>query len=166
MLELGFALAPSAIAAGMPIAFSAALGCDGRHERLLFRDRLVPGTARAGRWRDVAIPLESTDGSRCRLRLTVETDAGEATPLAIWTPARFRVASPPGGAGPNLVVISLDTLRADHLSGYGYRRATSPAIDARLMRAHRAHGRGAREPARARLRRTGRGDDRGARRLA
>ena len=31
---------------------------------------------------------------------------------------------------PNVVLISLDTLRADHLSCYGYRRPTSPRIDA------------------------------------
>jgi arylsulfatase A-like enzyme len=34
------------------------------------------------------------------------------------------------GAPPNLVLISLDTLRADHLGTYGYRRDTSPNIDA------------------------------------
>jgi arylsulfatase A-like enzyme len=34
---------------------------------------------------------------------------------------------------PNLVLISLDTVRADHLGAYGYRRATSPALD-RLAR--------------------------------
>ena len=31
---------------------------------------------------------------------------------------------------PNVVLITLDTLRADHLSCYGYERATSPRIDA------------------------------------
>jgi arylsulfatase A-like enzyme len=31
---------------------------------------------------------------------------------------------------PNLIVISVDTLRPDHLSAYGYVRDTSPAIDA------------------------------------
>lgn len=41
----------------------------------------------------------------------------------------------PGSAGglgprPNVVLISIDTLRADHLSCYGYARATSPHIDA------------------------------------
>ncbi|HEX2164993.1 MAG TPA: sulfatase [Thermoanaerobaculia bacterium] len=30
---------------------------------------------------------------------------------------------------PNVVLITVDTLRADRLSGYGYRRQTSPAID-------------------------------------
>jgi arylsulfatase A-like enzyme len=37
---------------------------------------------------------------------------------------------PPAPAGtPNVVVILVDTLRADHLSAYGYERATSPNID-------------------------------------
>src|SRR6185295_4000415 len=30
---------------------------------------------------------------------------------------------------PNVLVVSIDTLRADRLSAYGYRRPTSPAID-------------------------------------
>jgi arylsulfatase A-like enzyme len=33
---------------------------------------------------------------------------------------------------PNILLITVDTLRADHLSGYGYERPTSPNID-RLM---------------------------------
>ena len=37
-----------------------------------------------------------------------------------------------GDAGelPNIVVVTVDTLRVDHLSTYGYRRATSPHLDA------------------------------------
>jgi arylsulfatase A-like enzyme len=31
--------------------------------------------------------------------------------------------------GPNIIVISIDTLRADHLGSYGYERDTSPNID-------------------------------------
>lgn len=31
---------------------------------------------------------------------------------------------------PNILLISIDSLRADHLGAYGYRRATSPNIDA------------------------------------
>ncbi len=35
-----------------------------------------------------------------------------------------------GGAGrPNFILLSLDTLRADHLGAYGYARDTSPEID-------------------------------------
>jgi arylsulfatase A-like enzyme len=35
----------------------------------------------------------------------------------------------PAAARPNIVLISVDTLRADHLSAYGYERATSPNFD-------------------------------------
>jgi arylsulfatase A-like enzyme len=42
--------------------------------------------------------------------------------------SRGVVAMPPPGA-PNVVVILIDTLRADHLSSYGYERPTSPSID-------------------------------------
>ena len=38
---------------------------------------------------------------------------------------------PPAGGEPlpDVLVITVDTLRADHLSGYGYRRPTSPNLD-------------------------------------
>lgn len=46
---------------------------------------------------------------------------------------RVRAAAPAGGqlAGrlPNLLLVSIDTLRADHLGCYGYPRPTSPFID-------------------------------------
>ena len=35
---------------------------------------------------------------------------------------------------PNVLMISIDTLRADHLSAYGYPRKTSPGIDALAAR--------------------------------
>ncbi len=41
----------------------------------------------------------------------------------------------PGAAGsydfrPDIVLITIDTLRADHLSCYGYPRNTTPTLDA------------------------------------
>jgi arylsulfatase A-like enzyme len=38
-------------------------------------------------------------------------------------------ASEQKGPGPNIILISLDTLRADHLRCYGYDKETSPAMD-------------------------------------
>jgi len=38
--------------------------------------------------------------------------------------------APSASAQPNVLLISIDTLRADHLSAYGYERTTSPNIDA------------------------------------
>ena len=34
-----------------------------------------------------------------------------------------------GGSGRDVVLITIDTLRADHLSSYGYERPTSPNVD-------------------------------------
>jgi arylsulfatase A-like enzyme len=42
-----------------------------------------------------------------------------------WAPA----ASGKAPAGPNVVLVLLDALRADHVSAYGYRRETTPVID-------------------------------------
>jgi arylsulfatase A-like enzyme len=44
------------------------------------------------------------------------------------------VLGKPDEKTPNVLVISVDTLRPDHLSCYGYERKTSPAIDALVAR--------------------------------
>ena len=48
-----------------------------------------------------------------------------------WWRARMTLANLPAAAdsAPDVVLIVLDALRADHLSTYGYTRKTSPAID-------------------------------------
>ena len=40
------------------------------------------------------------------------------------------ITLPPGGARPDVILISIDTLRADHVGTYGYERPTSPNLDA------------------------------------
>lgn len=43
-------------------------------------------------------------------------------------------ASAPGRLGRSVLLLTIDTLRADHLGAYGYRRDTSPSIDALARR--------------------------------
>lgn len=81
----------------------------------------------ARRWTDHEVDLSGFAGRTVRLRF--DADAG---PLeAMWgdptiVPARR-------GAQPlNVLLISLDTLRADRLGSYGYHRMTSAAIDWKL----------------------------------
>ena len=51
-------------------------------------------------------------------------------------------ALPAGGAVPDLVLVSIDTLRADHLGAYGYGRPTTPFLDGLAARGTRfAHAR-------------------------
>jgi arylsulfatase A-like enzyme len=61
-----------------------------------------------------------------------------ATLVALWgggvlllhTPAGAPSDRPPAPAGaPNVVLVVLDTVRADHLSTWGYDRPTTPALD-------------------------------------
>ncbi len=46
-------------------------------------------------------------------------------------PSRSRIAvAPPPRARPDIILVTIDALRADHVSRYGYMRLTSPLIDA------------------------------------
>jgi len=58
--------------------------------------------------------------------------AGAAAEIWMWQQERAMLAAlPPARSGsPNVLILILDTARADHLSTYGYTRPTTPAIDA------------------------------------
>lgn len=56
--------------------------------------------------------------------------AALAAELAPPPPRAPAVAPPTRTRPPNILLILVDTLRADHLGAYGYTRATSPRIDA------------------------------------
>lgn len=58
-----------------------------------------------------------------------------ATVALPWGAARWLRAIETRGL-PNIVLVSLDTLRADHLGVYGYARPTSPAIDRLAAESH------------------------------
>lgn len=99
----------------------------------LWRHRLDPGKGEAGRWFDVHRSLEEFAGRRVRLtfeaRLEEEATLENLTGLPLF--AHPAVVEAPSPEPPfNVLLISIDTLRADHLSLYGYGRQTSPALDA------------------------------------
>ncbi len=49
--------------------------------------------------------------------------------LSLLLPALCACDSPPPAPRPNVILITIDTLRQDHLSSYGYARRTSPYLD-------------------------------------
>jgi arylsulfatase A-like enzyme len=65
--------------------------------------------------------------SRCLLLVSFIALLAVAPTLAVAEPDSELAASAPR---PNLLLITLDTTRADHLGAYGYERATSPRLDA------------------------------------
>ncbi|MFH1739603.1 MAG: sulfatase [bacterium] len=97
--------------------------------RIVVRD---DGEERRVQREDIRLPVEAGDN----VRLIFETDPGPAgdgradfcrweTPSVCW---RRKVNRLPN-EGPNAILFTLDTLRADRLHCYGYERRTSPAID-------------------------------------
>ena len=74
------------------------------------------------RWfaREVALPK----GAR-----TLRLETRGTSTAAFWGRPTFSQRG--GGPGKSVIVVSLDTVRADHLNAYGYkRRSTSPEFDA------------------------------------
>ena len=99
--------------------------------RILVERSLRPGS----RWEPVLAELDAYGDRLVDLRLGLdcpEGGAGRAWPgAARWS---VPVVSPPRSRRDvNVLLVSIDTLRADHLHSYGYPRATSPNID-RLAR--------------------------------
>jgi len=96
-----------------------------------------PASADAERaWDRIEVPLEG----RRWLVLTTKSPAGGDAPTAVGfgglqivrrTEVPRRAAS---AAEPSVLLVCIDTLRADRLGCYGYERPTSPAIDALAAR--------------------------------
>jgi arylsulfatase A-like enzyme len=83
-------------------------------------------------WHDVRIDLGPLAGKTGRL--VFETAGGDPPPGdtghddALW--AHPQITLPRDSRGPmNVLIVSLDTVRADHLGCYGYERNTTPRLD-------------------------------------
>jgi arylsulfatase A-like enzyme len=77
--------------------------------------------------RRAAFPASAPGGWRVR----------RARRRAVQLLALGALACAPEPTGPSFVVVSVDTLRADHLGAYGYARDTSPQIDRFAARSRR-----------------------------
>ncbi len=107
----------------------------GAGEELIFSDTIR--RAHPNRWMDREVDLSRW--AKQKVRLTFETKLGNIRGRPRKTSARGLVLASWGnpvlisaGArrdGPNLILISVDCLRADHVGAYGYQRNTTPRID-------------------------------------
>ncbi|HZR84698.1 MAG TPA: sulfatase [Candidatus Binatia bacterium] len=133
VLEVGVAVDPLARRVERAPCEMEIVARRGSSERRLFRTLLAPGGAGVGRWRDQRIDLAPVAGDRVHLvfRSRVVAPPGGEIDVAygfpIWGTAN--VLAPASRARPNVILVSLDTLRADHLGGYGSALETSPEID-------------------------------------
>jgi arylsulfatase A-like enzyme len=103
---------------------------EGRTERL-FRERFTRSPAD---WEEREVDLERFAGQTIRLRFTreVKPEADGTVPPLTWGDPTITTPAPRAPAPFNVLLVSLDTLRADRLGCYGYERPTSPAIDHEL----------------------------------
>jgi hypothetical protein len=132
-IELGYGLAsPKGASPGSSTTFAATVDCARGAPYVLVETTLKASDPASERWYDAGARYDR--GARnCRLVLearSVGADAGDP----VWSVPRVRAPVAQKTANDlNVVLISLDTLRADHLSSYGYARRTSPAIDGQLV---------------------------------
>jgi arylsulfatase A-like enzyme len=123
--ESRIGLVPEVDRPGARAVFRAAL--DGRP---WFEEALAGSGGEGGGWRTVQKELPTGSGGR-RLTLTVEASRG-GKPLpegvALWGDPLLVLPGRP--AGKNLVVILIDTLRADALAAYGGKDGLTPNLDA------------------------------------
>ncbi|NOT30303.1 MAG: sulfatase [Planctomycetes bacterium] len=102
---------------------SATLRVRGVGRELTARTFASSGNAAQGRWQEFELEL---DGS------ALEFEASGDAPLLVGAPLVRTDA--PRSSGANVLLISIDTLRADHVGAYGYTRATTPELDALARR--------------------------------
>ncbi|MDE0915875.1 MAG: sulfatase [Planctomycetota bacterium] len=78
-------------------------------------------------WERARVDLGPWSG--LEIELVLRTTSLKGHPHPIW--GNPSIETPPTGKGPtNVILIAVDTLRADRLSCYGYERPTTPHLDA------------------------------------
>ena len=100
-------------------------------ETVLFSWTYSPQEGHAGGWQDpVRVPLSSLAGQELELVFATMTEGSKtgAGEFTAWANAGLAVRSGEPSP-PNVILICIDTLRADRLSAYGNRRKTTPNID-------------------------------------
>ncbi len=110
------------------IEFRIIVLCDDLSETA-FADELDPQNKDSEKqWMEYKIPLDKYEGKVIDILLTADGENSDES--AVWSvPYLESNASSLEKIPKNLIMICLDTLRADHIHCYGYPRAITPSID-------------------------------------
>lgn len=98
--------------------------------RILLRRELMSETVHGAF--EAEIPLSRFRGRQVEIDLLIENRDPEKTKAYWWQILHQRVYPTPrrqAADGPNLLFVLVDTLRADHMSLYGYERPTTPFLE-------------------------------------
>jgi len=100
----------------------------GRAAPVRLLDETVVPSVEAPRWHDRTVALDAFTGQEVELVLAVDGPAAAGDGLPLW--AHPEVHDGAEADLPDVILISIDTLRSDRMSLYGNPRSTSPGIDA------------------------------------
>lgn len=127
LLRFGYGLAPRGKEKRVPVVFRIFLN-NGRKEHMIFESQLTE----YGKWKETEIDLASQSMKEISLTksmLVFETEVPSSENSdaysglrAFWADPILMDSSFPTPNKPNVILVSIDTLRADHLHCYGYHR--------------------------------------------
>lgn len=109
---------------GAAARFQVEVAAPGGAEPVRLLDQVRAAEMEDWHWEDVDLDLGPWAGTRATVTLRTEADKGD--PHCLWGNPRIETV---GESDPLVILIAVDTLRADRLSVYGYERETSPALD-------------------------------------
>jgi arylsulfatase A-like enzyme len=134
-LRVGLALHPPAWVRSPGVRFRASLR-NGAEQRVLLEEEVRASQGVEPRWLDRVSVVPRLGPGESSLAFETEPMGGAATPYDVggWGAPHLVCRDAPAAPGPplerpSIVLVSIDTLRADHLGLYGYRRRTSPTLD-------------------------------------
>ena len=109
--------------------FAITWGAQGHPSRTLWSATLT--SEQADTVHEARIPMlpDHVEGARLTFEVRATETRGTGAGRAYWLDPAL-AAAPTGQARPNVLLVVLDTLRADRLGCYGYDRPTSPRLDA------------------------------------
>ncbi len=121
---------PLSIAAGAHLHFG--IGTTGKNSTIKFRVSVEGAAAdlfskildNPDQWEDADIDLSRWGGRMVKLQL--RTESAHEGDVALWTSPV--ITRPALNTRPNILIYTIDTLRADHGSVYGYARNTTPFL--------------------------------------
>jgi len=132
-MQFAFALAEAAAVSGaspVTLELVARAQAGSATERLLWSVVLSPADQGAHRWNETTVAL--TDLAQRRIAFGFRArpaGAGRPVLVPLWADPTIVAPESRPGRRRNLILISLDTLRADRVGAYGAYRPTTPAID-------------------------------------
>jgi len=133
ILEFGYGIEEAGWREGAPSVTFRVLAVEsgGQATRPLFQRRLDPARTPLDRgWKDERVGLNWASGKTVAFVFETKIEGKEPAPTyPLWSNPTVFARRPRPRAAHNIILISIDTLRAQELSCYGYHLSTSPFLE-------------------------------------